>query len=121
GLFNPEFGWEENRKLEMALELGFFEDRFLLNTSWYRNRSSNQLVGIPLAATTGFSELTGNFDALVENSGFEFDLRSVNFQSNAFTWSTTVNLTIPKNKLVEFDGLENSTFANRYVIGQPLS
>ncbi|RIV51586.1 SusC/RagA family TonB-linked outer membrane protein [Flagellimonas taeanensis] len=121
GLFNPEFGWEENRKLEMALELGFFKDRLLLNSSWYRNRSSNQLVGIPLAATTGFSELTGNFDALVENSGFEFDLRSVNFQSNTFTWSTTVNLTIPKNKLVEFDGLDNSTFANRYVIGQPLS
>lgn len=121
GLFNSFFGWEENRKIEAALELGFFKDRLLLNSSWYRNRSSNQLVGIPLAATTGFSELTGNFDAIVENTGWEFDLQTLNIQSQKFKWSTTVNLTIPKNRLVEFDGLENSTFANRYVVGKPLS
>ncbi|WP_276169159.1 SusC/RagA family TonB-linked outer membrane protein [Zobellia alginiliquefaciens] len=121
GIFNPQFGWEENQKLEAAVELGFFKDRLLLNTSWYRNRSSNQLVGIPLAATTGFSELTGNFDAIVENSGVEVELRSSNLRSGKFKWSTNLNLTIPKNKLVAFDGLETSTFANRYVIGEPLT
>ncbi|SNZ01721.1 SusC/RagA family TonB-linked outer membrane protein [Flagellimonas pacifica] len=121
GIFNPQFGWESNRKLEAALELGFFNDRLLINTSWYRNRSSNQLVGIPLAATTGFSELTGNFDAVVENSGLEVDLRSVNVRSKGFQWATNFNLTVPKNKLVAFDGLESSTFSNRYIIGQPLT
>ena len=121
GIFNPLFGWEENNKLEAALELGFFNDRLLVNTSWYRNRSSNQLIGIPLAATTGFSELTGNFDATVENSGIEVDLRTVNFQKKNFSWTTTFNLTVPKNRLVAFDGLESSTFANRLIIGEPLT
>lgn len=121
GIFNPLFGWEANKKLEAALELGFFRDRLLLNTSWYRNRSSNQLIGIPLAATTGFSELTGNFDATVENSGVEVDLRTVNVNNKKLRWSTTFTLTVPRNKLVKFDGLESSTFANRYVIGKPLT
>lgn len=121
GIFNPQFGWEENRKIELALELGFFKNRLLFNTSWYQNRSSNQLVGIPLAATTGFSELTGNFDAVVENSGFEADLQTLNIQSKKFRWSTNFNMTIPKNRLVSFDNLETSTFANRYVIGEPLT
>ncbi|MFD2101411.1 SusC/RagA family TonB-linked outer membrane protein [Flagellimonas iocasae] len=121
GIFNPQFGWEENQKLEGGLELGFFKDRFMVNTVWYRNRSTNQLVGIPLAATTGFSELTGNFDALVENTGWEIDLQTVNIRSKKFRWSTRFNLTIPKNRLVEFEGLETSTFANRYVIGEPLT
>ena len=121
GIFNPLFGWEENKKLELGLELGFFKDRLNINTSWYRNRSSNQLIGIPLAATTGFSELTGNFDAVVENSGVEVDLRSVNIVSGTFKWSTSLNLTVPKSKLVEFEDLENSTFANRYIIGKPLT
>lgn len=121
GIFNPLFGWEANQKLEAALELGFFNDRLLLNTSWYRNRSSNQLVGIPLAATTGFSELTGNFDATVENSGLEVDVRTINLRTTDLKWSTTFNLTVPKNKLVAFDGLETSTFANRYIIGEPLT
>src|SRR5690606_27214563 len=86
GIYNPLFGWEVNKKLEIALELGFFNDRILLNTSWYRNRSSNQLIGIPLAATTGFSSLAGNFDATVENTGFEMDLRTLNIQNKYFKW-----------------------------------
>ena len=121
GIFNPLFGWEANKKLEVALELGFFNDRVLLNTSWFQNRSSNQLIGIPLAATTGFSELTGNFNATVENSGFEVDLRTVNLQNKSFKWTTTFNITMPKNKLVKFPGLEISSFANRFVIGKPLT
>tara|TARA_R110002033_G_scaffold2424_3_gene16890 strand:- start:74829 stop:77831 length:3003 start_codon:yes stop_codon:yes gene_type:complete len=121
GIFNPLFGWEVNKKLEVALELGFFKHRVLLNSAWYQNRSSNQLIGIPLAATTGFSSLTGNFDATVENTGLEFDLRTTNIKSENFQWNSTVTLTLPKNRLVKFPGLDTSTFANTYVIGQPLS
>lgn len=121
GIFNSLFGWEVNKKLELALELGFFKDRVLLNTAWYQNRSSNQLIGIPLAATTGFSSLTANFDATVENTGLEFDLKTKNIQRDNLQWVTTFNITLPKNRLIKFPGLETSTFANRFIIGQPLS
>ena len=121
GIFNPLFGWESNKKLEVGLELGFFNDRLFANASWYRNRSANQLVGVPLAATTGFSELTGNFDATVENSGVELDVRSINLSTAGFKWSSTFNLTVPRSKLVRFDGLETSTYAQIYVIDEPLS
>lgn len=93
GIFNPLFGWETNKKLEVAVELGFFKDRLSLNGSWHQNRSSSQLIGIPLAATTGFAEITGNFDATVENAGLEIDLRTKNIQKKQFTWATTFNIT----------------------------
>ncbi len=121
GVFNPNFGWESNKKLEIALELGFFNDAVQLNTVWYQNRSSNQLIGIPLAGTTGFNSLTANFDATVENTGLEVDLHTENIQSKHFKWSTTFNLTVPKNKLISFADLENSAFANRYRIGVALT
>tara|TARA_Y100001001_G_scaffold164779_1_gene198778 strand:- start:177 stop:3152 length:2976 start_codon:yes stop_codon:yes gene_type:complete len=121
GIFNPFFGWESNTKLELGLELGLFRDRFMINASWYRNRSTDQLIGIPLAATTGFSELTGNFDATVENSGIELDLNATMVRARNFNWSGRFTITVPKNKLVAFDGLESSTFANRYIIGEPLT
>ncbi len=121
GLYNPVFGWEENKKLEAGLELGFFKDRIFISTAWYRNRSSNQLIGIPLPTTTGFSSITANFDATVENTGFEVDLRTTNVQSDTFTWRTTFNISTNQNKLVRFDGLEGSTFANTLEIGQPLN
>jgi len=121
GIFNPILAWEENKKLEFGLELGFFKDRLVLNTSWYRNRSSNQLIGIPLAATTGFGSLEGNFDAVVQNTGFELDLNTVNVQGKGFRWTTSFNITVPKNELLKFDDIENSTFANRYEVGKSLN
>lgn len=120
-LFNPNFAWESNNKFEIALELGFLQDRIFLNTAWYRNRSSNQLIGIPLPGTTGFTTVNANFDATVENTGLEIDFRSVNFQNEHFKWSTTFNISVPKNKLVKFDGLEASTFKNDLVVGEPIS
>ena len=121
GLFNPDFGWEENKKFEAALELGFFQDRIFVTAAWYRNRSSNQLVGIPLAETTGFNRINANFDATVENSGFEIDLHTTNIQNKQFNWKTRFNISVPKNKLVKFDGLEGSGYSNTYVIGAPLT
>ncbi len=119
-LFNPYFTWEETKKLEVALELGFLNNRIFLNGVWYRNRSSNQLLDQPLPSTTGFTGVHVNLDAIVQNIGFEFDLRAVNIQTNHFMWSTTFNLSTNKNKLVAFPSLETSSFKNQLMIGQPL-
>lgn len=119
-LFNADFGWETNRKTELALEAGFLNDRITTSVAWFRNRSSSQLVGIPLAATTGFGSLNANLDATVENTGIELTLRTVNFSKGSFNWTTSINLTLPKNRLVSFPGLEYSSYAQTYEIGRPL-
>jgi len=120
-LFNANFGWETNKKLEAALELGFLNDRIFLTTAYFKNRSTNQLVGIPLPGTTGFSSLLSNLDATVENTGLELELRTVNFKGKDFGWTTMLNFTAPKNRLVEFPNLENSVYKNLFVIGESLS
>ena len=120
-LFNPNFGWEINKKFEVALEAGLFQDRITFSAGYYRNRSSNQLTGTPLPSTTGFSSIQANLEALVENRGWEFELSSVNLIGDAFKWESGLNLTLPKNELLAFPGLETSTYANQYVIGEPIS
>jgi TonB-linked SusC/RagA family outer membrane protein len=120
-LENDKFGWETNKKAEIALELGFLKDRILFTTNYYRNRSSSMLVDYPLAATTGFTGIISNLPALIQNSGWEFELNTVNVKSKSFTWSSSFNLTLPKNKLLRFDGLENSSYKNTYAIGHPLN
>lgn len=120
-LFNPYFAWEVNKKLEFALELGLLDDRIQITASSYRNISTNQLVGIPMPTTTGFTSLRANLDAKVKNTGLEFQLNSVNFQKEHFSWTTSFNVTFPKNELLEFPDLEGSTYANTYVIGKSLN
>jgi len=120
-LYNASFGWETNKKLEVALETGFLKERIFLTAAWYRNRSSDQLVGIPLPGTTGFTEIQSNLNALVENRGVELTLHTVNVKTTGFNWSTTINFSASKNKLRSFPNLESSTYSNSYVIGQPLN
>ncbi len=118
-LYNADFGWETNRKFEAALELGFFNDRIFVTTAWYRNRSGNQLVGLPLPGTTGFTTIQANLDATVQNTGFEATLRLQNIRNKQFSWTTNFNITAAGNKLISFPGLEYSGYRNDYVIGQP--
>ncbi|WP_317126354.1 SusC/RagA family TonB-linked outer membrane protein [Flavobacterium anhuiense] len=120
-LYNPNFAWETNRKLEAAIETGFLQDKLFLTAAWYRNRSSNQLVGIPMASTTGFQSLQSNLDAEVENSGLEFTLRTVNLNKGAFQWISNLNISFSKNKLLSFPGLQGSTYSQRYRINKPLN
>lgn len=120
-LYNPDFAWEVNKKLEVAIETGFLDDRIFFTSAWYKNRSSNQLVGIPMPATTGFNALQSNLMAEVENTGWEFTIRTVNLNKGRLTWISTLNLTAAENKLVRFPGLEGSTYRQRYRIGQPLN
>lgn len=120
-LFNPNFSWERTRKLEVAMEWSLFQDRVSLTSAWYRNSSSNQLVGYQLPATTGFASVLANLGAVVENTGFE---QTVGFQfitSSDWQWGTNLNISFPRNRLVAFPGLEGSPYANQYVIGQPVT
>lgn len=120
-LFNPYFGWERTRKFEVGLDMGFIKDRIVTTLSYYRNRSDNQLVNYRLPYTTGFTTILKNLDALIQNSGIEVELTSRNIQASKFQWQTKFNLTIPRNKLLAYPGLENSTDRYNYLIGQPLN
>ena len=120
-LFNPNFGWETNKKFEVAVELGFLNDNIFLSAAYFNNKSSNQLVGIPLPGTTGFSSIQANLNATVQNTGLELELRTVNIKREKFNWNTAINITLPENKLVAFPGLEGSTYENFLVIGKPLN
>jgi len=118
---NPDYSWEVNKKLEAGLDLGFFNERLLLTTNFYRNRSGNQLIGSTLSSQSGFTSYQANLPALVENKGWEFELSSINIRLKNFSWNTAFNLTLAKTKLLEYPDLKNSANATRYVIGQPLS
>lgn len=120
-LLNENFAWEETTKSEIGLELGLFRDRLQLNTSYFQNSSSNQLISQPLPGSAGFTSVQSNFPAEVENSGWEVELNSINLSKGNFKWSTSFNISILRNELVSFDNIEGTPFANQYAVGEPLS
>lgn len=120
-LFNDKYAWEVTKKFEVAIEAAFFEDRISAEINWYNNRSSNQLIDYKLPATTGFPSILQNFEAVVQNTGWEFMLRGEVLKSADWLWNIAGNVTIPDNKLVKFDGIEDSPYATIYKVGEPLT
>jgi len=110
--------WETNKKMEFGIDLGFYKDRFLLTADYYRNRSDNQLSYLVLPFQTGYNSYTGNFPALLQNRGFEFEVNTKNVDSRNFTWKTSVNVTIPQNKLLKID--PNYFYASTYKLGHSI-
>jgi len=118
---NPYLQWEETRKLNVGTNLGFLKDRIQLDVNYFRNRSSNQLIAYILPSTTGFTGITKNFDATVQNSGIEILLNFSPIRAKNFNWQSSLNFTNPKNKLIAFPNLATSSYAYKYIIGQPIN
>lgn len=117
-LYNPDYSWALKKSLNIALDLGFFNNRLLLNATYYRNRENNQLINYPLPVQSGFSSVLGNLDATVQNKGYEFSASSTNVKTRDFSWRTTFNLSFNRNKLISFPNLESSPYSSTYAIGQ---
>jgi len=118
---NPNFQWEINNKLEGALDFGFFHDMVNASIVFYQNRCGNQLVSFPTPEFTGFSSVTANSPALVQNEGWEFTMAAKLIESRNFSWSITFNWSLNYNKLISYPNFDLSPFVGTYVIGQPLN
>jgi len=117
-LQNNRYSWESDQKLNLGLDLGFANSRVNVTADYYRNRTGNQLVGYGLPAITGFTTVEYNLPAVIDNNGLELDISSVNVKTKNFTWKTSLNVTVPKNKLAKFPNLAGSSYAYAYRIGQ---
>jgi TonB-linked SusC/RagA family outer membrane protein len=116
---NPQLAWESDKKLDIGLDLGVFKDRILLSADYYENRSSNQLGYLILAIQSGQNSYAGNLPALILNKGFEFQLNTTNISGKGFTWKTSLNLTVPKSKLLSVS--PSYFYATEYVLGYPIT
>jgi TonB-linked SusC/RagA family outer membrane protein len=118
----PDLHWEETTKLNFGLKTGFFKDRVLFEVNYANNRSSDQLLSyfIPYYAS-GFGTVNSNFPAVVRNTSWEFAINTTNIRSSNLSWTSSFNLTIPKNTLVSFPDLARSSYASRLVIGESVN
>lgn len=118
---NEDLHWETTNKMDVGLELGFFNDRLLLNAAFFYNRSFDLLGSVSVPSQTGFSSIATNLNATVENKGWELEVNTQNIKTHDFRWNTSFNITIPRNKLVEYEDLENSSDYTTYEIGKSIN
>jgi TonB-linked SusC/RagA family outer membrane protein len=120
-LFNPDLQWQVNKKLEGAINLGFIKDRILFELAWYDDKCGNQLLNSPLPAQTGFSFVTQNLPATIQNTGLESTIKVKIIDNTSFHWSVNMDIGANRNKLISFPNIQQTQYAYVYTIGQPLN
>ncbi|MFC5625375.1 SusC/RagA family TonB-linked outer membrane protein [Algoriphagus winogradskyi] len=102
-LANRSIAWERTFSTNIGFDIAFLENRFSLSAEYYQSQTDQLLLRQPTLAITGFTEFWNNIGK-IQNNGFEFEMNLNNVNKKNFQWSTSLNLSSVKNKLVEFSG-----------------
>jgi len=97
-LANPDLKWERTRQINAGLDLSLFKDRIGIEFNLYDKYTSDLLIQLPLANTTGFNDYYSNAGE-VSNRGYELSISSVNYKTDHFQWSSSFNISGNKNKI----------------------
>ncbi|WP_165806421.1 SusC/RagA family TonB-linked outer membrane protein [Chitinophaga parva] len=120
-LSNNDYSWEESRKLNISVDLGFLKDRIQLSATYYCSRTSQELLTLPLSGVTGFPSITRNSGAVIMNRSWEFTLNAIAVQGHRFAWTWSANLTFPQNKLTSFPSINTTSYAGVLQVGKSLA
>lgn len=101
--FNPDLKWETTKATDLGFDLSMFNNRIQLNFDYYINRTDDLLYSLQLPAATGFNTMRTNL-ASIENRGWEIDLTTVNVNTRKFKWTSTLNLSANRNKVLDLGG-----------------
>ncbi len=108
---NPYLQWEELRTTNIGVDMAFFNSRIKLTSEWYNNNVSQMLFQSIIPVSTGYSRQYQNIGSM-RNRGMEFTLNTINIKSSNFRWTTDLNISFNKSKVMSLEsGQLNKTFS----------
>jgi TonB-linked SusC/RagA family outer membrane protein len=125
---NPNIKPERKHEVETGFDLRFFQDRVSLSATAYYNKTTDVILPVAIAPSSGFATKVLNA-ATFENKGIELSIEPtwVKTQSG-FIWSTNFQWSTVRNTVLSLSGAESvnlsgggfSDGSSRAVEGKPL-
>jgi TonB-linked SusC/RagA family outer membrane protein len=115
-LQNPGLRWERTESYNLGLDYSIWKDRIGGTIDVYRKSTKDLLVTRTLPNVTGFSNVLDNIGE-VQNQGVELSINTVNIKRQNFSWRSTINFTLNRNKIVHLYGPVPTYDANGKFIG----
>lgn len=98
-LANPDLRWEKTAQTDAGVEIGLFKGRVSLEADYYYRLTTDMLLDAPVPRSSGYGTIRRNVGSM-ENKGFEFGLNTVNIEKGSFSWTSNVNLSLNRNKVL---------------------
>lgn len=117
---NPSIGWESTDEVNLGLDFGFFNNRLKGSVDVYHRKTTDALTTTPIPRELGPSIYYSNFMD-VSNRGVEISLGGDIVRNEDFVWSTNVNWSFNRNKLLKLKGASINPYQlDYYIEGQPV-
>jgi TonB-linked SusC/RagA family outer membrane protein len=104
-LANPDLKWETSIEKNVAVDLGFFNNRVNLTVEYYDKKTKDLLYRTTIPGNTGYTSTIKNIASLT-NRGFEFTLTADIIKRRNFEYSSNFTITFNRNRL---DALSDPT------------
>lgn len=100
---NDQLKWESTSQFNVGVDFSLFNKRIEVNFDYYNKVTSDLLNKISVSSSTGgFETMMGN-NGKIRNRGFELFIKSTNILNPKFGWTTILNLSRNKNKVIELN------------------
>ncbi len=88
---DPDLTNERTRAIEAGIDIRFLNDRLRLDATYYNMLSFDQVIFLPVAATSGYDfSLTNGGE--IRNEGIELMLSATPVKRRNFSWDVTLNV-----------------------------
>lgn len=116
---NPDLKWEISQQADAGIEFSLFNNRVVVNADYY-NRTTKDLLlqaPIPWSAGTNNNFVYVNVGS-VRNTGFEFNLSTVNIKTKNLTWTTDIIFSTNRNRILKLKDGNADIFPGPNFLGQ---
>jgi TonB-linked SusC/RagA family outer membrane protein len=96
---------EKTTEYEGGLDLRFLEDRVRLSATYYYKKTTEAILDVAVAPTTGYDSRTDNV-AEITNEGVELDLSADWIASGSFQWTSDFRWSTNENIVQDLAGVE---------------
>ncbi|MEO8413737.1 MAG: SusC/RagA family TonB-linked outer membrane protein [Ginsengibacter sp.] len=95
---NPDLKAEKTNSYELGTDLGFWQNRVVLNATAYYSKSTDVILIVPIAYSTGFAAELLNAGTIT-NKGLEITLNTTPIKIKDFRWDLNFNWSRNINKV----------------------
>jgi len=117
-LGNPSLGWEKMREFNAGIDFVGFNNRLTFSVDYYHRNTQDLLLNVEIPESSGFSTVTENRGDVL-NRGLELGLNSVNISKDNFNWSTNLNISFNRNKVLALGRSDDPIYSGVSSEGNP--
>ena len=104
-LATPDIKWEKTNQFDVGFDLGLWNNRLTVSVDYFDKRTTDALLSTSLPNYLGGTSYLINAGE-VSNKGIDFAISADVFKTSDFDWTTSLNGTYLKNKVVKLTAQE---------------